>query len=176
MRPVGWLPSDSKQFSLVSDVLPFLFISFSFVPKSRSSLVLLGLSFSSSLLRHSPCCLHPVQLCPLSWDKSHNLLKLNFPAIGKEFWLQLTTLCGAENSGRSFLSDEMVKLRLLQYHIFKSNVSIAKAKVLYCLPFAKGKTGGGCFLKICFCKGAAAFLGVFGNYISKWMATFFGSL
>ena len=86
MRPVGWLvPSDSEQFSSVSEVFPFLFISFSFVPKSRSSLVLLGLSFSSSLLRHSPsiatCVLsNSVPCLGINW---HNLLKLNFPVIGK---------------------------------------------------------------------------------------------
>ena len=34
---------------------------------------------------------------------------------------------------------------------------LLKQKLLCCLPFAKGKTGGGCFLKICFHKGVAAF-------------------
>ena len=40
-------------------------------------------------------------------------------------------------------------------HIFKSNVSFALAKTA--LPFAKGKTGGSRFLKICFHKGVATF-------------------
>ena len=35
---------------------------------------------------------------------------------------------------------------------------LLKWKPLCHLPFAKGKTGSGCFLKICFCKRAATFL------------------
>ena len=67
---------------------------------------------------------------------------------------------------------------LLQTHsTYSSRTSpLLKQKLLCCLPFVKGKTSGSHFLKICFRKGAATFLGILGNYISKGTATFFGSL
>ena len=52
----------------------------------------------------------------------------------------------------------MFKVQPLQ-----SQIALRQRKLLCHLPFVKDKTGGGRFLKICFCKGAAAFLKPFEN-------------
>ena len=55
-------------------------------------------------------------------------------------------------------------------HIFKLSISFAKAKTA--LPFVKGKTGGGRFLKICFRKGVATFLNPFRIGVAAFLAIY----
>ena len=51
-----------------------------------------------------------------------------------------------------------------RFSTYSSQTSpLLKQKLLCPLPFAKGKTGSSCFLKFCFCKGAATFLVFFWN-------------
>lgn len=90
---------------------------------STSFSALSTLSFSSSLLRHSSSIVACVlsSSVPYLGTNWRSLRELNLPALGKpssvsrwyEFWFLLTTLHGAENFGKSFLSVETVKSKSL---------------------------------------------------------------